>query len=43
VTTKIYGGDMDLENMQLGRLKTILKYYALWKEYRDEMELQKLS
>jgi len=43
VTTKICDGELDLEKMQLSRLETILKYYELWKEYRDKMELHKVS
>jgi hypothetical protein len=43
VTTKICDGEMDLEKMQLSRLETILKDYELWKEYRDKMELHKVS
>jgi hypothetical protein len=29
--------------MQLNRLETILKYYELWKAYKDNMELKKVS
>jgi len=43
VKSKICDGDMDLENMQLSRLETILKDYELWKVYRDKMELHKVS
>jgi hypothetical protein len=43
VAAKICDGELDLEKMQLNRLDVILKYYNLWKDYRDNMELQKTS
>jgi hypothetical protein len=43
VTTNICDSELDLEKMQLSGLETILKDYELWKEYRDKMELHKIS
>jgi hypothetical protein len=35
--------ELDLEKMQLSKLENIMEDYALWKEYIDQMELQRLS
>jgi transposase len=43
VTTKICDGELDLEKMQLRKLEKIMEDYALWKEYRDQMESQRVS
>jgi hypothetical protein len=43
VTTNICDGELNLKNMQLNKLETILEYYTSWKEYIDKMELQKIS
>jgi hypothetical protein len=41
--TKICDGELDLEKMELSKLEKILEDCALWKEYRNRMELQRLS
>jgi hypothetical protein len=43
VTTKICDGELDLEKMQLCKLENIMEDYVLWKEYKDQMESQRLS
>jgi hypothetical protein len=43
VSTKIYNGELDLEKMQSSKLEEILKEHALWKEYRDHMEAQRIA
>jgi hypothetical protein len=43
VTTKICDGELDLEKMQLSNLEKIMEDYALWKEYKDQMESQRVS
>jgi hypothetical protein len=43
VSTKICDGELDLEKMQLSKLEEIMKDYALWKEYWDHMEAQRIS
>jgi hypothetical protein len=39
VTTKICEDELDIEKMQLSKLKKIMEDYALWKKYIDKMEL----
>jgi hypothetical protein len=42
-TTNICDGELNLEKMQLNRLEKNMEDYALWIEYRDQMELQNIS
>jgi hypothetical protein len=43
VTNPICDSEIDLENMQMGRIDVILKDFKLWKEYRDKMQQLKTS
>ena len=38
VTTKICDGELDLEKMKLIKMEKIMEEYALWNEYKDQME-----
>jgi hypothetical protein len=35
VSTKVCNGELDMENMQSGKLESIMKDYSLWKGYQD--------
>jgi hypothetical protein len=41
VSTKVCDGELDIEKMQSEKLKKIMDNYSLWKEYRDQMQMQK--
>jgi hypothetical protein len=38
VITPIYGNDIGLEKMKLGRIDVIFKDFNMWKEYRDKLQ-----